>query len=215
MFTRPSEHRISPPSSSEPASESRRRSPIKAVVSRVKKVLTGSHRNCNPKAKNGKAQLPPQPESESDSQPLLPANGLDRSVEAEVEKTPWYLGCINGKEAERILQPFPDGAFVLRRSSTAADTYSLTYREHCQCRSLRLERDACGNFSLNPSQSLQLRDVNPVRLLEDVVKRQCGIELERSDGAGRNVVIRLRYPVAKVRGTYELANCCPSNADGD
>lgn len=185
MFTQPSKHRIS----SEPGL---RRGLLKSTIKRLKGILSLS-------------SSPSESPGSNVSMHTIPGDLLPTDLQVEVAQVPWYHNSINGRRAMRILEPFPDGSFLLRNSSDDHYLYTVTYKSLGQYGSIRIERDRDGLFTLNATDPLQPRFASPVALLEHVVRVQQPTPITIQ---GQHVVVYLQHPVGRVTRLLTLQELC-------
>jgi suppressor of cytokine signaling 5 len=190
MFTQPSKHR---------AAGSKGDQGLKSTITRLKKRL----RRSRSRSENTATTTPTAtPAPTVDDIASFQAN-----LKVEIAKTPWYHESIDGREAKRILEGFPDGSFLLRNSAHSRDQFTVTYKAAGEFGSIRIDQDPNGLFTLDMTDPLQVRRPSPVALLEYIVHNQQALQLELLQGSAASVVY-LQYPVVRVKRILSLQELC-------
>ena len=197
MFTQPSKHRVAD------SGGQRLKSTITRLKEQLLRLRSRSRSGRTTKAPTSSASVPSTQEIVGDD--ATPGHRLPADLRAEAAKTPWYHDSINGREAKRILEPFPDGSFLLRNSEHDHHLFTVTYKAAGEYGSIRIDQDSDGLFTLNVTDPLQVRRSSPIALLEYVVRVQQATPLNIQDQV---VVVFLQHPVARVKRILTLEELC-------
>ncbi|GFR78231.1 proto-oncogene vav-like isoform X6 [Elysia marginata] len=148
----------------------------------------GSSKSLSNGRKDSMSQLKPQPQAMSPPAVNGARRGSSHSL-ATLAQFPWYVGTMERAKAQLVLDPLPDGTFLIRvtNNPTRQGELSLSIRYDNAVRHIKVNRNSDGRFYL-----AEIRYFNSVQELVDFY------QVNQLADSFPDVKTTLLYPYKKV-----------------